>query len=240
VTVVFLHPIGLDGDSWALVPTADVTDAVRYTMLWHGGRAQPSTAVTMNAFAADVVQNVAGPLDVIGISMGGSVALELALRWPDRVRSLFVACTTAGGDGGTAQLARAEAVEQHGMEGVLESTMQRWFSADALANSERAGVAYARARLLSDSAPSFAASWRALGAADFTRQLGDIRVPTTVFHAAQDASGSIESRRELAAGIPGARLVTADGPHMIQLERPAEFDSVIANHLAWVSNAVPD
>jgi len=233
MTIVFLHPIGLDGESWERVGSAMDPDAVRYTLQWHGDRPPPPDPLSMASFADDVAANVAGPFDVVGLSMGGAVAMELAVRHPERVRSLLVACITAGGDGGDALRERADAVDADGMAGVLESTLERWFTPAALADPHHPGVGYARQRLLADHADSFAASWRALAGNDVVHRLDRIRVPTTVVHAVEDASGPLASRQAIADGIPGARLVTVPGPHMVQLETPDAFDAAVVDHLEW-------
>jgi 3-oxoadipate enol-lactonase len=235
VTVVFLHPIALDGECWQLLKSEHLEKSVFYDMLWHGGRPSPSTPLTLESFARDVVENVQGELDVIGLSLGGAVALEIALRWPDRVRSLMLACSSAGG-GGTGKVLRERAaeVERVGMARVLDVTLRRWFTQDALDSVDHPGVYYARERLLRDSAESFAASWRALADNDAVGELHTLRAPTTVLHATEDVTGPIQTRKDMAARIPGARLAVISGPHMVQLERPADFEAAVLDHLDWV------
>jgi pimeloyl-ACP methyl ester carboxylesterase len=233
MTTVFLHPIGLDARSWQFLSSASTHGAVLYDLLWHGGRAKPTAPLSLHAFAEDVVKNVDGDLDIIGISMGGAIAQEIAIRWPNRVRSLLLACTTAGGDGGGALYAHADAVESSGMAGIVDSTLRRWFSPGALHIASDPAVDYARERLLTDSAESFGESWRALAENNAIVELDSILAPTTVLHAIGDASGPAESRRVIADGIRVSRFVEAPGPHMIQLERPTVFDTVLADHRSW-------
>jgi pimeloyl-ACP methyl ester carboxylesterase len=234
VTVVFLHPVGLDGKCWQFVTSRRLADAVRYDMLWHGGRERPAAPLSMATFAEDILANVSGPLDLVGVSMGGSVAQEIALHWPDRVRSIVIACSSVGGGGGVAQRERAETTERVGMAGMLDSTLQRWFTPETRERAQHPGVAYARERLLSDDPNMFAAAWRALAAVDNASRLHLITAPTTVLHAEQDASVSLERNQKMAAGIPGARLDVIPGPHMVHLERPREFSDAVIRHLDWV------
>jgi 3-oxoadipate enol-lactonase len=237
MTLLFLHPIGLDGESWRLLDDGLLDGAIRYTMLWHGTRPRPADPPTIASFAADVAAGTSGQLDVIGLSLGGAVAQELALRHPERVRSLLLACSSSGGAPPSALLERASAAERDGMAGVAEGHLQRWFTPGELADRASAGVRYARERLLADEPGSFAASWRALAAHDTTARLHRIEVPTTVLHATEDSSGSAAARRELADRIPHSRFATVPGPHMAQLETPLTVGSAIRDHLRWVADA---
>jgi pimeloyl-ACP methyl ester carboxylesterase len=234
MTVVLLHPVGLDGECWQFITAPRFANAIRYDMLWHGCREQPAAPLSMATFAADILARVAGPLDLVGVSMGGSVAQEIALKWPDRVRSIVIACSSVGGGGGLAQNERAETTEKIGMAGMLDSTLQRWFTPAARELVGHPGIAYARQRLLSDSPQSFAAAWRALAAVDTAQHLHRIAAPTTVLHAEQDASVSLERNQAMAAAIPGARLKVIPGPHMVHLEQPQEFEAAVSEHLDWV------
>ena len=69
------------------------------------------------------------------------------------------------------------------MPGVLDVTLQRWFTPAALGAAGHPGVRYARERLLRDSPASFAASWRALAELDALGELPSLKARTTVLHA---------------------------------------------------------
>lgn len=238
MTVIFLHPIGLDGSSFRFVTDARFREAVRYDMLWHGGRERPDEPLSMRTFAEDILAHNPGKLDLVGVSMGGSVAQEIALNWPERVRSVVIACSSAGGGGGVIQKERAETTERVGMEGMLPSTLERWFTPEVRALGDaHPSVAYARQRLLSDDPEMFAAAWRALGGADFGPRLHEIALPVTVLHAESDASVSLERNEKLAADIPGARLVVIPGSHMVHLAEPELFGKAVTEHLDWVADA---
>src|SRR5260370_18106851 len=101
-------------------------------MLWHGERGQPRAAYSLETLANDVVEAVPGDLDVVGLSFGGAVALTIGLRWPERVRSLLLACSGAGGHREILRQ-RADDVERLRMPGVLDVTIQRWFTPPPLA-----------------------------------------------------------------------------------------------------------
>jgi pimeloyl-ACP methyl ester carboxylesterase len=234
VTVVFLHPIGLDGACWQFLTAERLADAVRYDMLWHGDRGQPPADLTLESLAHDVVAAVPGDLDVVGLSFGGAVGLTIGLRWPERVRSLLLACSGAGGHREILRQ-RADDVVRLGMPGVLDVTMQRWFTPAALGAAGHPGVRYARERLLSDSPASFAASWRALAELDALGELPSLKARTTVLHASGDAAGPVEAKTTMVEQLPNARLTVISGPHMVQLENPDAFGQAVVEHLDWVT-----
>ena len=239
MTVVFLHPIGLDGACWQFLTAQFLTaqrlaGAVRYDLLGHGDRGQPPADLTLESLARDVVEAVPGELDIVGLSFGGAVALTTGLRRPERVRSLVLACSGAGGHR-EALRKRADDVERLGMPGVLDVTLQRWFTPAALGVSGHPGVRYARERLLSDSPAAFAASWRALAELDAFGELPSLTARTTVLHASADAAGPLEAKAAMAEQLPNARLAVIPGPHMVQLENPDSFGQAVIEHLDWVS-----
>ena len=237
MTVVLLHPIGLDARCWQFVLHPRLADAVRYDLLWHGGREKPESPLTIRSFAEDVVVRVPGRLDLVGASMGGAVALEIALNWPERVRSLLLACSSPGGNG-TAMRARADDTDRTGMEAMVDPTLRRWFSTAALNRPNHPGVAYARDRLMSDSPEAFAASWRALAEHDAWSRLHLIAAPATVLRAADDASVPREIAQSMASKMRGPRLAVIPGPHMAQLEEWDSFEAATLEHLDWVDSRV--
>jgi 3-oxoadipate enol-lactonase len=236
VRVVLLHPIGLDGDSWQFLTDPRLANAVRYTLLWHGGRKRPSTELSLASLADDVLDANPGQVDLVGLSLGGAVALTAAVRRPERVRSLLLACSGVGGHGDVLR-ERASEVGRVGMAGILDSTFNRWFTDEVRRSEKHPGLSYARDRLLRHSPESFAAGWRALAELDLFDALPAISARTTVLHADQDVTGSKESRMAITRRIPDSRFVTVRGPHMVQLENPDGFQAALLDHLGWLDDA---
>jgi 3-oxoadipate enol-lactonase len=129
---------------------------------------------------------------VIGYSMGGRIALSLALRHPDRVRALLLAATSA-------------------RTPLTRSLTWRWFMMDILG----------RIRLPIDPQPRYAQQRQreAFRAFDCSDRLDQIRVPTTVIHGRGDHITPYSFALELQRGIPGARLVMVKGGHFALLMR---------------------
>lgn len=235
-TLVLLAPIGLDAGCWDSVDLPP--SARRHELPGFGARPRAATQPTMASLADEVVDTYDGPLDLVGVSMGSMVAQNTAVRHPGRVRSLVLACTGAAVDR-DAMLRRAGDVEEQGMAGVLDETLQRWFPADVLATApEHPGVAYARSTLLELDARCFADGWRAIATHDVRARLGEIGAPTTCIAGASDPVGTPERVGELADGVSGARLVVLDTGHMPHLERPSAFAAALREHFALHGDAV--
>lgn len=237
MTLVLLHPIGLDSGCWQFLPLAD---QLALDLPGHGHRPGPAGRLDLGGMADDVVAQLDAhgltEVDLVGLSLGGAVGLHLAHRHPRRLRSLVLACTSAATDPAALE-ERARAAETTGMAGVLDATLERWFSPPALAAPDHPGVGYARRRLLAADPRVFADAWRALGRHQMTDALPGIAVPVTAVAGAGDRAAPVGNLRRIAEGVPRGRLTVVEGPHMLQLESAPALAGVIENHLAWVDAA---
>jgi pimeloyl-ACP methyl ester carboxylesterase len=175
---------------------------------------------------------------VAGTSLGGAVALELALRAPHRVRSLILMATTAGGPlGRETSLTRLAGVSAQVAWGSL-SRRRLWFGPALYSNeylARRAG-----AQSVGTPYTGRAGVWALVGQTwaatlhDRSRDLHRIAAPTLVVHGDRDVLLPVGNAQRLAAGIPGAQLhVVSGGGHAFALERPSEVASLIAR---WVKD----
>ncbi|OLT15464.1 hypothetical protein BJF78_01935 [Pseudonocardia sp. CNS-139] len=236
-TLLFLHPVGLDRDCVAWL---DLPPVRSVTLPGHGDRRRARPGLTVADMADEVAGQHSGPLDVVGASLGGMVAMHLAINHPDRVRSLVLACTTPYGEPAALE-ARAVATETRGNEDMLDETLARWFTAGfRTGEPDSPALAYATERLLATPADVLADTWRAIGTHDVRDRLAEIRVPTTCLAGRGDVSSPLPVMQDLAARVPGSRLVELDAPHMAFLERPAEFAAAIQEHLAWAADRTPE
>jgi pimeloyl-ACP methyl ester carboxylesterase len=236
-TLLFLHPVGLDRECVAWL---DLPPVRSVTFPGHGERHRARPGLTLADMADEIAGHHTNRFDVVGASLGGMVAMHLALAHPDRVRSLVLACTTPRGDA-EVMGARADATEARGSAGMLDETLTRWFTPEFLdADPDSPPVTYARTRLLSADAGALADTWRAIGTHDVVDRLGEITVPVTCIAGRQDASTPQPVMQDLAVRLPDARLVELDAPHMAFLERPREFTAAVREHLAWATDRAPE
>jgi pimeloyl-ACP methyl ester carboxylesterase len=180
---------------------------------------------------------------VMGVSMGGMVAQHLALNHRDRVRSLILGCTTAGGARGNPpwRLLAATALRP-----VVGATRTFPIIAPALyAPSTRRRfpqrVSEDLEIRLADATDvrTTLAQMAAIVAHDTRTRLGRLAgVPVTVIHGIEDALIPVEHGRDLAARIPGARLVLVPNcGHMLTTDAEREVAAIIRRHLASASAA---
>lgn len=236
--VVLLHPVGLDGGFWGALPGALAPEhtVAAIDLPGHGvspdaerpGRMQRHVDCVAGAIEA----LGGGGAAVVGVSLGGMVAQNLALQRPDLVRALVLAgCPGAIPESGRAAiLARGAEAEAGGMPAVLEATLSRWFTPGF---RDDPAVARVAERLLADTPSNFAAAWEAVCDHAALNSLGAVKAPTLVIAGEADAATPIEAKRALAAALPAARLaVMAGAPHMMQIERSAEFSDLVAGFLA--------
>jgi 3-oxoadipate enol-lactonase len=146
---------------------------------------------------------------VFGVSMGGMIAQELALRYPARVRSLILGCTAAGGP--TAVRAEPEAIQM---------LMSRAKMTPEQAAEAAVPFIYhpttARARIDEDiairrpwfpTAAGYAAQLQGILDWEAYSRLGQITAPTLVIHGESDRLIPPGNAKLIAGKIPGAKLV---------------------------------
>jgi 3-oxoadipate enol-lactonase len=155
------------------------------------------------------------PVDVFGISMGGMIALNLALQHPEKVRTLALGCTTAGGALMTypsqEDIQNLFAAQQSGnIETALRAGYEVNFS-ERLWSDE---AAYARFKELTERAPVpvqvILGQAQAIGSHDVGARLSEITVPTAVLHGTVDRMLPYPNGVAVHGGIPGATLDTFD------------------------------
>lgn len=199
------------------------------------------TAADQADDAAAVLQALGGlRAHVVGISMGGFMSLELALRHPVLVRSLVLVATSAGGRGHKRPslatlrllLARRQANADPGelARKVYAAIMGPGYAAGNPDVMERI-AAIARYRPMTGAAYA-RQLWVAMRH-NVAARLGQITVPTLVIHGAEDPLVPPINGQRLAQRIPGARLIVyPQTGHIPIIERAAEFNRDVLAFLA--------
>jgi 3-oxoadipate enol-lactonase len=175
---------------------------------------------------------------VYGISLGGMIAQEMALRHPDKVRSLILGATTPGGPhavGTDAQtlrtlLEQAAVVDRAVTPGILEILFSPAYLAGHL--SDLREVFQRSADYPRTSPEAYGAQLRAVAGYDTYDRLPDIAAPTLVLHGTDDPLVPVANGRILAERIPDAKLVLFEGArHGYYLEKQAEADAAVLDFL---------
>jgi 3-oxoadipate enol-lactonase len=169
---------------------------------------------------------------VCGMSLGGAVAMQLAVDAPDRVVRIVLACTSPRFGDPAVWRERAVAVRRDGTGVVADAAIGRWFTART--REEHPDVA-ARFHddLLSVAAAGYAGCCDALAAWDFGESLPAIAAPTLVVAGAEDPVVPPADAELTASRIPGARLlVIDDAAHLANIDQPRAFEQAVLAHLA--------
>jgi 3-oxoadipate enol-lactonase/4-carboxymuconolactone decarboxylase len=210
---------------------------VRYDQRGHGDSGATPGPYSMELLGGDAVA-VLDALDVrsasvAGLSLGGAVAMWMAVHAPDRVERLALCCTgpTFGSPAQWAE--RAAHVRASGVVSLLDALMGRWFTPGL---PDRAGAeARVKAMLESVDQEGYAGCCEALATYDMTPELGTIRAPTLVLAGAGDPVVPPGVAFDLAARIEGSSLVVlADAAHLANVERPGTVTDALLAHL-WGS-----
>ena len=233
--LVLVNSLGCDLRIWTdvaarLVGTARVT---LYDLRGHGLSEAGAPPYDLADHAADLVAllEAEGPAHLCGLSIGGLIAMRVALDRPDRVAGLILA-DTAARIGTAARYAEREvAIRAGGLAAFADAQMERWFSPDFRAARPDA-VRIMRAMLVRQPTEGYLGSVAALRDADLTDEAGGIGVPTLCLAGSEDASTPPEAVRALAAAIPGARYAEVAGAgHLPCIEAPQAMADLIAAHL---------
>lgn len=206
--VLLLHPLALSGaawDTWGPALAAKGHRVVAPTL--PAISSQPVTIREMAAQAAALLDTLEiESASIVGLSMGGCVALQIALDHPTLVEALVLADTTSdyGPDSAQQWEERALTAATSSREGLLEFQTARWFSDGFAAENPEE---YERLLEIFKHTPAsvHAASCRALGAFSCTEALDEIDRPTLVLVGSDDFATPPEMAAVTASGIRGAR-----------------------------------
>jgi len=176
---------------------------------------------------------------LVGASMGGILAQIIAVRHPERVRSLVLACTACRHHEWRRELLAEWAVtaEADGM-GSFARQAVRWLIGPRSLRRFWPAVGLVGPIAMTGSPDAFVAQIGAILATDdsLRNELGNIAVPTLVMVGSQDILTPMGDSEELAEAIPGAELVVVRGAaHGFMLEHGATFNRTVLEFLSRVS-----
>jgi 3-oxoadipate enol-lactonase len=235
--VVLVHSAGTDHRMWErnLPAVRDRFRLIRYDVRGHGRSDVPAAPYTLDDLGTDLVAVLdalgIASTHVVGASLGGLVALWLAVRHADRVRGAVFAGAAARFGTPEAWEERADAVRRGGTEAIVDLVMHRFFS-ERFRREEAAVVAGFADVLRRQSPEGYVGTCLALRDADLRGQVSAIRAPSLVVVGDEDVSAPPSDAEALRAAIPGARLIVLEGAgHLCTVERPDVFED-IAEHLS--------
>ena len=232
--LLLIHGLGYARWGWEPVvePLARSFDTILFDNRGIGESDAPPGPYTAAGMAADAVQvlDEAGVerANVVGTSLGGMIAQELALGYPQRVDKLVLACTTPGGPQAfpmpqrTVELMQARATLREYVQNALEPDPRPELVERILAYRERTAQGF----------EPWAAQAAAGATFDAHDRLGSLTAPTLVQHGEGDVVVDPRNADLLAAAIRGARTSMYAGcGHLFMWQEPERFVSELEEFL---------
>jgi 3-oxoadipate enol-lactonase len=215
-------------------------DVIAYDHRGVGASSRLEGSITIEQMAEDAL----GLLDaleidsvhIVGISMGGMVAQELALAHPGRVSTLTLGCTYCGGPGSALmapEVARhmRDARRSGDRELAVRASWEANISPELVDDAEVYAAYSEVSRQRSVAIPVILAQIGAIDAHDTSARLSELGMPTLVIHGTADQVLPVENGHLVASLIPGSRLEIFDGVgHLFFWERPDRSAELVREH----------
>ncbi len=227
-SVVLLH--GFSGTRRAWDGVSALLDRERYRPLaldlpGHGQAADSERPITFAACVASVLAAAPERFTLCGYSLGGRVALHVALAAPERVSRLVLVSSSAGIVDPHERAARREAEEALASElerGPFEEFIERWRTQPLFAQEPPAAGALAREDQRRNRPDALAAVLRGIGSGEMEplwERLGELRMPVTVLAGSRDTK-YVALAELMVDHLPDGLLLVVPGGHGLPLESP--------------------
>ena len=234
-SLVLLHGFGGTGRSWDDV-VAHLPERYRPFALdlpGHGDQVDAPRPISFEGCVQSVLERVPERFVLAGYSMGGRIALHIALAAPERIERLVLVSATPGIEDAKERAARrkldrrlAEEIE----EGSIEEFSERWRAQAMFAEDPPAVDKLARAEHARNRPDGLAAALRGVGTGEMRPlwdRLAEIQLPTTVIAGRRDRKFVRVSERMVSL-MPEALLQVGGGGHCLLLEQPRSVAAAIA------------
>ena len=235
--LVLLNSIGTDMALWdGCIPAlARRFRTLRIDTRGHGASDAPPGDYGMAMLADDIVavMDAAGVerAAIAGVSLGGMIAMQLALDHRDRVTALALICTSATMDP-AAWRDRIATVRGHGTAAIADLAMGRFLS-PGFVRAHPAAAASVRRGLVAMADDGYAGAGAAIRDMDLIGRLPGLALPVLVIAGDRDLSTPFAGHGErIAAAIPQARVAHLDAAHLAPIEAPAGVATLLADFLA--------
>jgi pimeloyl-ACP methyl ester carboxylesterase len=179
---------------------------------------------------------------LVGVSMGGRIALEVALARPDLVEALVLVGSGLPGHDWSAEMNAVDEAEEAALgrgdlDAAVEVSLRTWVDGprrrpEDVDPAVRALVAEMQRRAYELQLPVWETAEEQPLVGDLAERLGEIAVPTLVLVGEEDIQDIQEIADRLVRELPDARRASiADTAHVPSLERPREFDELVLGFL---------
>jgi 3-oxoadipate enol-lactonase len=240
--LVFSHSLACDHSMWEpqMAAFGDFR-ILRFDTRGHGASAAPAGDYTLELLADDL-KALLDALSIrschfVGLSMGGMIGQQFALRHPGRFASMTLADTTSRypAEARAVWDERLALVRSRGMDAIVPSTLERWFT-PAFREREPATVAHIGQLIRTTPVAGYAGCAVGISRINLTARLGSIDCPALVVVGDSDMGTPRPMAEEIVRALPGSRLqVIEQAAHLSNVEQPVEFNRVLRQFLTTLS-----
>jgi 3-oxoadipate enol-lactonase len=226
--LVLGNALGTDIHLWerAMPALAAHYSVVRFDMPGHGKSPVPTDSYTLEEVADAVVKALTEmgveSFDYAGVSVSGAIALEIAHKYPERIKHSVVVCSgpyMGGPEGWTERIAQVAA---NGTASLVPALPARWFADDFIVKDPGAVKALLDMVATTDDS-AYIKTCEALGTFDARPYLSGITVPVLVISGEIDPGSPPAAGAVIAESVPGAeQVVIAGASHQAVVEKPLE------------------
>lgn len=237
--LVLIHSIGTHLGMWdgQIAALGEHHRVLRYDIRGHGRSAAPPGPCTMEALADDLLALLVHcgipRAHLIGVSIGGLIALAASLRGSDAIAGIAVCNSRCAVPPDYAQAisARNKLIRAQGMTAIVEPMLNTSLTpATRAARPELAEQLRDMFRAVA--VEGFVACSEAVGGNRLGKQLGAVRVPSLFLAGDQDAAFPLEAMRAEQLLVPGSRFaVIPDAGHLSNLDQPQTFNAIARQFL---------
>jgi len=235
-SLVLLHGFSGTRHAWDRVLT--YLPAERYSPLaldlpGHGEQVDAPRPITFAGCVESVLERSPERFVLAGYSMGGRIALHVALAAPERVERLVLISATAGIDDPAERALRRDhdrRLADEIAQGTIERFVASWRSQRMFAGDPPEVDALARADQSRNRPDGIAAALRGIGTGEMQplwERLGELTMPVAIVVGERDTKFHAPGRR-MAELLPHATVTVVSGGHVLPLENPAAVAEAIA------------
>jgi pimeloyl-ACP methyl ester carboxylesterase len=241
--LLFLHGLGSSSAAWAFQRPVFAADyeLILPDIRGHGRSGKPSGPYSMTLFASDIIALLDAlqipAAHVVGLSLGGMIGFQMAVDYPERVRSLVA--VNAGPEVVPRTFKERWAIWQRqllvnlfSMDRIAETIGTRLFPEPGQADLRQMAIE----GFAANDKAAYKASTGAILGWSVRHQLSDIRCPVLLVAADQDYT-PVSTKEAFLAEIPDARLVVIENcRHATPLDQPQAFNAAVGEFLTSIES----
>ncbi len=206
---------------------------LRYDLRGHGGSEAKPGPYTLELLSEDAV-TLLDELKIeavhwLGISIGGMIGQCMALNHGHRLRSLVLSDTTSRMPPESQSIwqERIDKVRAEGVQALIESTMQRWFTPSFLQKNPPE-LAVIKKEFLATTLEGYIGCSEAIRKLDYIDRLGEIKLPTLIIVGEDDLGAPVAASKAIHERIPNSKLIVIPSTcHFPNVERPSVFNAAL-------------